>query len=103
VGTGTGLHASSAAPAIATDGTILHLAYIANDGSGGLRHVESADGVNWGTETPVANHSSKAGPSLTYFNGALRLAYVANNASNALLKIASTDGVNWGVESVYGD
>jgi subtilase family serine protease len=104
--TSVGGHASKAGPAMAIlpnflGISTLHMLYVANDSTNGLRHVSSTNGTSWTSETQVG-HSSKAAPALAVLNNTMHMTYISNTSANTLLHVSSTNGTSWSSETQTG-
>lgn len=86
-------HASSQTPALASKGTTLTMAYVANNFLNTLLVTTSTDGLTWNSETTL-NQSSATAPALASLGSTMYMAFVSDDNDHVILISSDTDGFN---------
>lgn len=85
---------SSAVPALAAFGNLVHMVYPSSSGDPTLYHTYSSDGVNW-TDAAVISNSKAYCVALAQFNDSLAMVYSDSNSSQLWVSFYQNDQSGW--------
>lgn len=76
---------------------------ISHDGATGLEFINSSDGVNWSSATPIVGvDQCNSWPASVVYNGVLYVFYTGNETPGQIWYVSTSDGTTWSTPANLG-